>query len=162
MILIWSLLRKTTLIPFLLYHPLLYIISIFQTAISIPEKSISSPNIKKYVQNSSRAENVLAIAPITPAITPASEPTISTPIKPAYVSTLSRPLEIISTPPRTKSSVGLDHCIFYVKDVNYACPSLSRRIKVWKASKGFTSPKAPFNIKALQNFFRQLAFRDGL
>jgi hypothetical protein len=34
-------------------------------------------------------------------------------------------------------------------------------MKVWKASHGFTSPKAPFTVKALQNFFRRLSFEEG-
>ena len=50
---------------------------------------------------------------------------------------------------------------FTVKNVSHPSISLLRRIKVFKASKGFSSPKAPFSMKALQNFFRRIAYEEG-
>lgn len=68
--------------------------------------------------------------------------------------------EVMTLPSPTK--ISEEHSFeFSVKSLKYPSQSLLRRIKVWKASQGFTSPKAPFSVKALQNFFRRLSFEEG-
>ena len=50
---------------------------------------------------------------------------------------------------------------YSISNIKYTSEALLRRLKVWRSSKGFKSPKAPFSIKDLQNFFRRMSFEEG-
>lgn len=80
-------------------------------------------------------------APPSPSPAPSLAPAPALPL--VSVNTISDPLK------------------FNVKNVNYQADILLRRLKVWRASKGFTNPKAPFSVKTLQNFFRRISFEEG-
>ena len=61
----------------------------------------------------------------------------------------------------TEAEQEEDNISYSISNVKYTSQALLRRLKVWRSSKGFKTPKAPFNIKGLQNFFRRMSFEEG-